>query len=321
MRVIFSAATLCLCTSQVQGAAFVSAPGVSSSNRLGTAQQRSNTVAVKGYLDDLQDELKRKTDEGYNADTESLEATTLDRKQVDRYGPGSWESYKDFGDEFDGGDGQMGVAGDGNKGLEKMGSGPSVTPSYDNSRARSAKNAWGTSSGYADELMAKNPGMDVSRAQQMENWANQREVWKKQQYVKEIEQTLSAQQSTAEEDWRKLAKFGVERNQDFDLDAAFGAVVPGNVDATLEFKTLIGRAETHEIEFKNEYMGFADFRARFTSDSAAGFDVHPAEGSCSKTPTTLTVRYRPDSIGVNEATLVIETEDFKKTYKLIGSTG
>ena len=42
------------------------------------------------------------------------EATDLDKSKVDRLGPGDWSSYVEF-DEFDGGDGQMGVAGDGKK--------------------------------------------------------------------------------------------------------------------------------------------------------------------------------------------------------------
>ena len=36
------------------------------------------------------------------------------KEDVDRFGVGDWDSYVEF-NEFDGGDGQMGVAGDGNK--------------------------------------------------------------------------------------------------------------------------------------------------------------------------------------------------------------
>jgi hypothetical protein len=38
----------------------------------------------------------------------------MDKAKVDRLGPGDWSTYVEF-DEFDGGDGQMGVAGDGKK--------------------------------------------------------------------------------------------------------------------------------------------------------------------------------------------------------------
>jgi len=37
--------------------------------------------------------------------------------------------------------------------------------------------------------------------------------------------------------------------------------------------------------------------------------------------TQFTVRFRPEFIGVSEGYLIIETEDFKKVWKLVGSTG
>lgn len=79
-----------------------------------------------------------------------------------QFGVESWEGFVDF-DEFDGGDGQMGVAGDGNKGLEKIGDSPQLAKS----KTMSAKVAWGTSSGYSDTLREK--GVDTARAQQLEN--------------------------------------------------------------------------------------------------------------------------------------------------------
>jgi len=70
--------------------------------------------------------------------------------------------------EFDGGDGQMGVAGDGNSKLENF-----DMSSMAKSKTMSAKNAWGKSTGYADALIEK--GVDNQRAQQLENWMNQQE--------------------------------------------------------------------------------------------------------------------------------------------------
>jgi len=57
----------------------------------------------------------------------------------------------------------MGVAGDGKKGLDKF-----DMSELSKSKAMSAKNAWGSSSGYADSLVAQ--GVETSRAQQLENW-------------------------------------------------------------------------------------------------------------------------------------------------------
>ena len=195
-----------------------------------------------GYLDDLSNRTPRNDE--YDEEKESLEATAMDRNMVDRFGPASLQDFVDFSDEFDGGDGQMGVAGDGNKGLEKLDAAPTI---FNKSKMMSAKNAWGTATGYAEELLKKNPTMDVSRAQQIENWQNQREVWKKQQYVKEFEIADQSRQESADMDWRQLAKFGVERNEKFDLDQTFGAVVAGDISDTLEFRSIIGRAATHTI--------------------------------------------------------------------------
>merc|ERR1719464_813325 len=127
-------------------------------------QYRTRTI-IKGYLDDLNKELYDDRDPNPDPDKESFEATKMKDEDKDRYGPGKWDDFVEF-DEFDGGDGQMGVAGDGNKGLEKIGS--DATPQLAKSKMMSAKNAWGTSTGYGDQL--REQGVETSRAQQLENW-------------------------------------------------------------------------------------------------------------------------------------------------------
>ncbi len=121
----------------------------------------SSPTALMGYLDDLSAELNQ-PDANPIPDEESREANAMAKEDVDRAGPGSWDSYVEF-HEFDGGDGQMGVAGDGQKGLDKF-----DTTQMAKSKTMSAKNAWGTSTGYADSLVAK--GVDTAKAQQLENW-------------------------------------------------------------------------------------------------------------------------------------------------------
>jgi hypothetical protein len=285
------------------------------------ASRGISKIVLKGYLDDLTNDLKAKPANEYDSSTESLDATAYARAQVVNAGPGSLADFKDFNDEFDGGDGQMGVAGDGNTGLEKIGSGPTLASTMNKSKMMSAKNAWGTSSGYAAKLMEENKDMDISRAQQLENWQNQREVWNKNQFVKKMEIADDVRQS-ADVDWRTLAKFGVERNQDFNLDEAFGDVVPADkIEETISMNSMIGRPAAHTIKLKNEYMGFADFRAAFTADSSLDYSVTPSEGSISsKEATEYIVKFKPSAPGVAEALLVIETEDFKKTWHFIGST-
>lgn len=76
----------------------------------------------------------------------------------------------------------------------------------------SAKNAWGEGTGYA-EVLVREKGMDQARAQQLENWHQQREIKAVQDGRRAMTEQYDTQQENAEADWRTLAKFGVERNQ------------------------------------------------------------------------------------------------------------
>jgi len=297
---------------------------ISSSSRCTT------TAPLMGYLDDLTSELYEEVPE-VNPELETLEATNLDRSSIDRHGVGSWDDYVEF-DDFDGGDGQQGCVGDGNTGLAKFGDDVQAMivqkSSADSqlkqgransSRGRSARVAWGSSTGYADKL--RDQGVESSRAQQMENWANQRELYQK---TKETERMTSMDEVTDhEEDWRMLSKFGAERVSDVNYDEAFGAVeVGGDLEGTIEIKSTMNRVESHSFFLKNPFMGFADFRAQLTADSHPDFSITPSEGALSKEPVEFTVKFRPSApMLIAEGFLVIETEDFKKTWKLLGTTG
>lgn len=272
---------------------------------------RRSPHALNGYLDDLSSDLNKET-EVVNPDEDSREANKMEKKDIQSYGPGNFEGFVDF-DEFDGGDGQMGVAGDGDKGLEKMGGGPQIA-----SRSMSAKNAWGTSTGYAQELI--DSGTETARAQQIENWRNQREVHAKNLDQKYMTDAYDAANSNADEDWRSLAKFGVERNQDFDMNEVLGEVTLGQIDEVIEIHTNMNQMAYKEFSLKNDFMGFADFRATIVGQDP-GWSVDPVEGSLSKEPTEFIVRYMATVAGVSQSYLVIETEDMKKTYQLLGTTG
>jgi hypothetical protein len=132
----------------------------------------------------------------------------------------------------------MGVAGDGENGLKKEWTGSAEMAK---SKTMSAKNAWGYSSGYAQSLIDQ--GVDTSRAQQLENWQNQQEVLaarKQHRYM-----TDDFDKVKTDENWRSLGKFGNERNQEFDLDSAFGAVQAGDrIDGVIE---LAGRANQNKV--------------------------------------------------------------------------
>jgi len=275
----------------------------------------SSPTALMGYLDDLTADL-HKPDSNPIPEEESREANAMAKEDIVGAGPGSWDSYVEF-NEFDGGDGQMGVAGDGQKGLDKF-----DTTQMANSKSMSAKNAWGTSTGYADSLVEQ--GVDTARAQQLENWHNQQEVLQKRKQQRFMSDEFDSTTTNADEDWRQLASFGVERNQEFDLDEEFGAVAADvDIEGTIE---LVGQMNagfaTHEMSLRNPYMGFADFRAAFTPETSKAFTVTPGEGSLrQKEDTEFTVKFRAQQPGMVEGYLVIETEDFKKTWKVVGRTG
>lgn len=275
--------------------------------------QTSSRMALNGYLDDLTNELHAEVDDP-DMDVDR-EQTQMKEEDKDRFGVGSWDDYVEF-DEFDGGDGQMGVAGDGNKKLESF-----DMSTMAKSKMMSAKNAWGTSTGYADTLVEQ--GVDSARAQQLENWHNQREVLKQKDAQKwSVDQYDTPSDEKDDDNWRNLASFGVERNQDFDLNDAFGQVQVGDLEGTIEIHTRMGGSPAiHEFGLRNQFMGFADFRAAFTSETGSEWTIQPQEGSLTaKEDTNFIVRFRPQGPGVSEGYLVVETEDFKKTWKVIGNT-
>jgi hypothetical protein len=77
----------------------------------------------------------------------------------------------------------------------------------------------------------------------------------------------------------------------------------------------------HLLFLQNPYMGFADFRAAFSAGTGGEFTVTPSEGSLKqREDTPFIVRFKAQSPGVSEGYLVVETEDFKKTWKVVGST-
>jgi len=317
----FSATALSLSTLSLHAyninAAFVPHTTCPSSKR--------QSFKLQGYLDDLSKDLYGPSAVP-DVEQDKYENNVMSEEDRDRYGPGDYKDYVEF-DEYDGGDGQMGVAGDGEKGLDKSDFNTGelasqVTKSMDKSKMRSARVAWGSSSGYADELMQNNPSMDISRAQQLENWQNQQELRKVKERQKYVSEQFDTVQENAEADWRQLASFGVERNEDFNLDESFGKVEVGaEIEGTLELQSRAGGFAAGEVKFKNPYMGFADFRAAITPESPTCFSVTPMEGSIKqREETTFTIKFKPDCMGTFTGHFVLETEDFKKTWALIGST-
>lgn len=106
------------------------------------------------------------------------------------------------------------------------------------------------------------------------------------------------------------------------MDEVFGPVVAGDtIEGTIDLHSRINVVAVHDLKARNEYMGFADFRAAFTPETPMDWTITPNEGSLSnREDTDFVIKFKPQNPGVVEGYLVIETEDFKKTWKVIGNT-
>lgn len=246
------------------------------------------------------------------SDEEKLgaEHTKMNKDEIHSYGPGDFAQYQDphSSHYFDGGDSEMGLAGDGNIGLRKFGS--DVSPHMARTLTAKMDQAAVERSSYADELLQNNRDMDAVRAQQLENWATQREIASANKYMYEQRHQYSQN--------------GYEYGDVDEIEAQFAHPVElgDEIEGTIALRAVINGVAVHDIMLYNLYMGFANFRATLVGNDFGEWSVTPSDGVLKQNEATqFTVRYNPHSAGVSNAYLVIETEDFKKTWKLVGSTG
>ena len=244
-----------------------------------------------------------------DVDRLGADATKMDKDQIQHYGPSSLDDYVDTPDTpdlFDGGDSEMGLFGDGQNGLT-----PFATPHMTTTLgAKSDEGTLPNTMSYSDELLLNNPNMDTVRAQQLNNWANQREIsmTNSHSYMNDVEEYNTIQE---EED---------QYESSFDHEVQAGNVIERET-IVLQAPVNSGTA-TYELMVKNIYMGFAPYRAAFVDDDANEWSVTPNDGVLkSSADTQFIIRYTPQNNGVSRAHFVIETEDFVKTWKVVGSTG
>jgi hypothetical protein len=292
-----------------------------------------------------------------------------------------YKKFKGIDQEFDGGDSGGGVVGDGNTDLEDQhnsatlgalrggvsdlaGSGINVgrgnVKSATESRTASAgANYFGRSTGLADKLKdeitdkdLKTGRMDCVRAQQKENWFNQRAihasnraqgqgvVYGEDQGARPREGGFNTRDSLSSDAWRKggsdgevsqrdladhlkdLASLPAQRLDGQDWEAV--TIKPDDsLEETFEMRVSPRQTAVTEIKVRNDYNTFAPFRCGFVGDSGP-FSVDPGHGSMNRRsgePVEVVVRFKPMESGVvSEAILVFETEDMRKLYKFIGST-
>jgi len=240
------------------------------------------------------------------------DSTKMDKDKIRHYGPGDFAQYVDHdtSDLFDGGDSEMGLAGDGNLGLRRIGR--DVSPHMARTLKAKVDPVMAVHSSYADELVT-DQDMDAARAQQLENWATQNEIAiaNRYSYLNDGTQDYlghyTAAYDNTDEDENFFVK-PVEAGDDYEGIIALKAQLYG--------------VAAHEFSLKNPFMGYAKFRAGFVGDASNEWSVTASDSFLKQNEAThIVVRYSPHSPGVSNACLVIEAEDFKMTWKVVGSTG
>jgi hypothetical protein len=299
-----------------------------------------------------------------------------------------YRTFKGMNQEFDGGDSGGGVVGDGNTDLEDQHNNPTlgalrggiadvtsatlavgrgqvktvdepVTGDTESRVAAAGANYFGRSTGLADKIIenmrdedVKNGRIDAVRAQQKENWFNQRAIHKanrangqgivygESNEGKPTEGGYIARESLSSDAWRsgaaeseisqadlanhlsKLASLPAERLDGQD----WGELVITDADEvseTYEMRASPRQTDVQCINVKNDYNTFAPYRCGFLSGASAAFSVTPNHGTMNRRsgePIEVVVRYTPQESGAHEAMVVFETEDFKRVYHFIGST-
>lgn len=239
----------------------------------------------------------------------------MSKDLITNYGPGVLDGFTDIDDQFDGGDSEMGLTGDGTIGLQKVGR--DVNPHM--ARTTGARSRghepheeviMTQSMSYAEELMYSNPSMDTVRAHQLENWAEQREISNYNRHMYGD---------------RTYDYYDANQNDQFQETYSFSHPVDaegGIYEGLISLRAPLHGVARYDIMLKNPYMGFAEFRAAFVGETNNDWFVTPNDGVLKQNEDThFAVTFRPRNHGVASGYLVIETEDFKKIWKVVGSTG
>lgn len=239
--------------------------------------------------------------------------TKMNKDLIINYGPGMFDGFVD-NDQFDGGDSEMGLSGDGTTGLRKLGRDvtPHMTRTTGAIRSRGLEPheeiVMSQSMTYSEELLHSNPSMDSVRAQQLENWAEQREISNHNKHL--------YYENPNEYEINVLVH--EEESHHFSNPVEAG----GDYEGIITLRAPLNGVVRQDIWLRNPYMGFAEFRAAFVGDTNNDWFVTPNDGVLKQHEDThFAVTFRPSNHGVTSGYLVIETDDFKKTWKVVGSTG
>jgi len=252
---------------------------------------------------------------------QGVDFTKMPKDELDRFGPGSFDQYADNTyNDFDGGDSETGLVGDGQSGLRQIGS--DVSPHLASTMAARYSPAYEevetsqmATMSYAEELVHSNPSMDEIRAVQLQNWATQQEIASANRYMNEKTQVYY--ETAYDDDCTDYSESSLDHLPIDEIGAE-----DETVDCLITLVAPLNGVSSHEITVKNPYMGFAKFRTYFVGDAAVEWTVTPSDGYLKQNEATqFVISYRPQNSGVVHGHFVIETEDFKNIWKVVGSTG
>jgi len=309
--------------------------------RSATATAPSKTQLRVSYLSEVEDADKKKKwwDQDDPDREESNPRDHTGVGEVDsNYGPQDYVGFVDV-EGFDGGDGQVGVVGDGKNALEEydmsaedskgLRGGRKLNQLGGSESKLNAKNAWGQTTGYAD-MLAKRGMVQIDeygedklqrKRQQLENWKNQQELTMKKDHQM-VE--LAALQG---KEYRRFAQGylsqfdGAEIKEDKQSEQVYG-MVAGDLTDTVSVSARLNARGGATITVQNEFSTYAEFTAGFTDGSCAAVTVEPTTGTLNRRagdPQEFVIKFQPtDYADDYDATLVIETEDMKQTYAIIG---
>jgi len=273
----------------------------------------------------------------------------------DGINPTNYEGFVDS-EGFDGGDGQVGVVGDGGNAMDTFddrssaGSGRARVNSQGITESKKMqKNAFGQFTGYAEEL--EQQGMSqvdeygedrlAARRQQLENWRNQREIRSQQVDVRQemsdftgveyderraTQSYMNALQNAGNvNDDAKWNMYRGDAKAEALTEAADG-LQKGDITEVVEMTCQFPAPAFGEIKVENDAMTYEEFKVGFSADSENGgsdWQVSPLSGELNRRggdPQILSLVFKPSAPGgTRNAWLIVETEESKWTYHLVGN--
>lgn len=329
--------------------------------RLVGAPKRQAVKTRVSYLSEVEDESKKKK-WWDNEDPDREESNPRDHSGVgevdSNYGPKDYVGFVDA-EGFDGGDGQVGVVGDGKNHMEEFDYSEAVEKRRKNavggseSKTMKAKVAWGQTTGYADELKKRGMveydeyGEDklAQRRQQLENFKGQQEVrMQKDAQMSQLAelqgkkyQPLRHGSYLASMDSRNQVVSTAGVKVDPSLAHAFekdehghdihvvegGSFKAGEITDTIRVSAMLNGRGGTSIFQKNDFTTYDDFKAGFVAGSSSTISVSPTSGTLNRRsgePQEFIIKFQPQSYEESyEATLVIETDEAKWTYPIFGT--